>query len=276
MTSPRQIARVILPFSVRVALLRLRRLPDWLLERRGIARARANGEARRAFHYVLSEQTSPLKRETGDYDPRLQAGKEVNVAQAARRLDGLLIGPNQVFSYHHTVGWPSRLRGFRAGLELQAGKPSQGVGGGCCQVSNLLYILALRSGMKIVERHRHGLDLFPDQDRVLPFGCGATVFYNYADLRFENPLTEPVLLRLGIADGSLRGTLSTPSDPGWVAEVYEVDHRFFRENGSWYRENRIRRRFRRADGSILLDREESHNRGRVLYEPPEDVCGAQL
>ena len=49
----------------------------------------------------------------------------------------------------------------------------------------------------------------------------------------------------------------------------EVGHRFFREGAVRMRENHIRRRFRLPDGSVLLDQEVAHNRGRVMYEPPE-------
>jgi vancomycin resistance protein VanW len=161
------------------------------------------------------------------------------------------------------------------GLELHEGELTQGLGGGCCQVSNALYLLALRGGMKIVERHRHGIDLFPDHQRTVPFGCGATVFYNYADLRFENPLPQPVLCRFLLKDRHLISELWTEEDPGWTVEIYEVEHRFYCEDNHWMRENRLRRRFRRADGSILLDHEVAHNCGRVLYEPSgEQVCCA--
>jgi hypothetical protein len=50
-----------------------------------------------------------------------------------------------------------------------------------------------------------------------------------------------------------------------------VDHRFFREGAAWMRENRIRRRFRLPDGTLLLDQEVAHNRGRVTYEPPGEA-----
>jgi vancomycin resistance protein VanW len=137
--------------------------------------------------------------------------------------------------------------------------------------------LALGAGMRIVERHRHALDLFPDDGRLVPFGCGATVFYNLADLRFENPWPDPVVLRLNVADGALHGTLAAPRDPGFRVDVYEVGHRFFRSGagneggGALYRENRIRRRITTAAGARVCDVEVAHNRGRVLYAPPHDA-----
>jgi vancomycin resistance protein VanW len=257
-----QTLRRLLPFSLRVELIRLKRYPLWLLETPTIARTFSRGEG---FDHLMAEHCSPLNRWSGRVD-RLQRGKEQNVAQAARRIDRLVIQPHEVFSYHRAVGRPSRLRGFVPGLELREGRPGEGVGGGCCQVSNLLYLLCLRAGMRVVERHRHGFDLFADHHRTVPFGCGATVFYNYADLRFENPLPQPALLRLTIQEGELLvGQIWLRHDPGWSVEVYEEGDRFFRQAGQWWRENRVRRRFVRHDGSVLLDREEAHNVARVLY-----------
>lgn len=267
--------KFLVPFALRVELLRLRRLPLYVIERRTVARTKSPATAHDFIPCVLGEGESPLRREGTAADPRLQAGKEHNVALAASRLDGILIPPATVFSYHHVVGWPSRLRGFRRGLELHQGRVSSGVGGGCCQVANLLYLVALRSGMKITERHRHALDLYPDHDRRVPFGCGATVFYNYADLRFENPLGQPVLLRIRVLDGVLCAQLRTHDPVPWHVEIYETDHRFYRNGDDWYRENRIRRRFVDDSGRVLLDREEAHNVGRVLYDPRGHACCEQ-
>lgn len=271
MNRVREFLRSLLPFSVRVELRRVRRLPMWVLERRNIARRRAAIDELDTFSHLLASHESPLERSPGAVSQTLQRGKERNVDIAARLLDSIVLDPCQVFSYHHIVGRPTRLRGFSPGLELHAGHPSRGVGGGCCMISNMLYLLALRGGMKIVERHRHALDLFPDHDRTIPFGCGATVYYNFADLRFENPLPIPVLIRMRIEDRRLIGELWTPSDPGWRAEIYEVDHRFHRNGDDCWRENRIRRRFLAADGTVILDQEVAHNRGRVMYDV-EELC----
>ena len=270
--SLKQFARKIVPFHLRLELLRLRRMPMWAIERSTIANQLASASDLHLYSFNLARHTSPLKREVGDYEPRFQLGKERNVALASSLLNGLVVQPNQIFSYYHIVGRPSRLRGFKPGLELHSAKSSHGVGGGCCQIANMLYVLALNAGMRIVERHRHALDLFPDSDRKVPFGCGATIFYNYADFRFENPLQNPVLLSLNIEDGVLVGELKTSLDPRFRVEVYEVDHRYFQEGGEWFRENRIRRKFLRANGSLILDREEAHNRGRILYDPPKTSC----
>lgn len=249
--------------SVRVELARLRRWPRFVTEI-NLGAVRGGDD----FAHVIARHASPLRRSGTTAEPRLQAGKERNVAVAAARLDRALLAPGRTLSYHHAVGWPSRAAGFVPGLELHDGALSEGVGGGACQVANLLYYLALVGAMTIVERHRHTLDLFPDADRRVPFGCGATVFYNWADLRFANPLDVPVALRLFIEDDQLVGELRAGSAVDLRAEVYEVDHRFFEKDGAWWRENRIRRRIVRAsDGVLLVDHEVAHNLARCAYQP---------
>lgn len=270
----RTVARLLIPRPLRIELLRLKRVPAWILETPSIARSRVAADQCAGFGFLLASHRSPLDRSPGSVPVVLQEGKERNIAIAAACIDRLQARPFETFSYHRTVGRPSRLRGFRPGLELHDGKLAQGVGGGCCQISNMLYLLALRSGMRITERFRHGADLFPDHGRTVPFGCGATVFYNYADLRFENPLAQPILLRLRIADGQLIGEVWTERDPGWIAEIYESDSRRYLEGAGWIRENWIRRRFVRADGTVLLDQEVAHNRARILYAVRDELGSA--
>jgi vancomycin resistance protein VanW len=271
----RRLARA-MPRALRIEVGRLRRMPSWLLERRSMARTRLPAAGQATFAHQLASHETPLERVPGQVPAPLQRGKEINVARAAGLLDGIVIRPGQIFSYHHAVGRPARLRGFHFGLELHDGQPSRGVGGGCCAVSNLLYLLALQAGLVIVERHRHALDLFPDHGRTVPFGCGATVFYNRADLRFTNPLPFAVLLGLEVTARTLRGCIRAPHDPGWRVELYEVGHRFYRveAGGPWRRENHVRRRIRWADGTVLVDHEIAHNRARVAYQP-EDPCGGR-
>jgi len=264
----RRLARRLLPFRVRRQIVCLRRLPRWLVERGTVAAEHANPDEISRYTWRLAAHSSPLNRSPGSIPTDLQQGKETNVALAAATLDGLVIKPNQTFSHHHAVGRTTRRRGYRRGMELHNEESTGSRGGGLCQVSNSFYWVAVQAGMRIVERHRHGLDLFPDHERTVPFGCGATVVYNYADFRFENPLPQPVLMRARIEDGSFISELWTTEDPGVRFEIEEVDHRFFKDDMGWVRENRLLRRVATSSGELLNELEIAHNVGRVMYEPP--------
>lgn len=52
----------------------------------------------------------------------------------------------------------------------------------------------------------------------------------------------------------------------------EEGHRFFRQDGSWWRENRIHRAFFWPGGALLLDQVLAENRARVCYEPPGEAA----
>ena len=216
---------------------------------------------------MIAEHETPLRRSSVVKDERLQQGKETNVKVAAGRLNGIIIPPGGTFSYHRSVGLPSRTKGFVEGLELRSGIEASGIGGGCCSVSNLLFLLAIKSGLTIVERHRHGLDLFPDHGRSVPFGCGATIFYPYADLKLKNPHDFPVRISLEVNETHLVGQIQSDTDPGWRVELVERDHRFQKDGDIWTRENRICREFRTVDGQLIREEEVIANKGRCLYDP---------
>lgn len=254
----------LVPYPLKVALVRLRREPEMFIARRTSCREKSNDYD--AFTYELASHETPLRRKTTTYGERMQQGKETNVRLVAGILDGTVVEPSGSFSFHALVGRPKKRRGFVLGPEMQRGELQAGLGGGACSVSNMLYWIAINAGMKITERHRHGLDLFPDHGRTVPFACGATVFYNQADLRFVNPLDVPVLLSLTVVGETLIGRLLATEDPGLRFVVYEKDHSFKKQDGRTLRENRIMRRVLSPDGRTLVDEEIAHNRAVVLYD----------
>lgn len=220
-------------------------------------------------HAVVRHQ-SLLRRRLGDSDPHLQETKVVNLRLAAATIDGLLIQPGQVFSFWRRVGPPVSRRGYLEGLVLGRGEIRTAVGGGLCQLSNLLYWMALHTPLTIVEHHHHGFDPFPDDRRTLPFGSGATVFYNYGDLRFRNDTRAVVQIRLWLTDQHLRGEIAVTEPWAEVYHVFERNHRFVRgDDGRIYRENEIWRRVMdRVTGLQLREELISRNHSLVKYAWP--------
>jgi len=104
-------------------------------------------------------------------------------------------------------------------MEISQGIPRPGVGGGICQISNLIYWLALHSGLDVVERSHHGFDPFPDNNRVLPFASGATVFYNYIDLQIKNNTKMTFQINLMITQKCLEGEIMANEEPLYTYSV---------------------------------------------------------
>ena len=162
------------------------------------------------YNCVVARHQSVLFRALGDSDPRLQRRKVTNLRLATARIDGLVIPPGREFSFWHTVGAPTPARGFVKGMLLSEGEIVEGYGGGLCQLSNLLYWLFLHTPLTVTERFHHALDVFPDSGRVLPFGSGATILYNYIDLRARNTTDAPLQLKVWLTDKHLKGQVLSP------------------------------------------------------------------
>lgn len=271
----RQVVRH-LPLERRLDLRRALLVPRQLRERSDYARTRVSSDGLARFAHRVVALRSPLHRPSAAYGPQLAAGKAQNVRRVAELLDRVALGRGETLSYHQLVGWPSRLRGFALGPEMHGGRLVAGVGGGACQVSNMLYQLGLLAGLEVVERHRHGLDLFPDSGRTMPFGCGATVFYGLADLKLRNVSEVPLVFRFEVVGGELRGELRAPRDPGVLRTIEEREHRFFTEGGRRFRENRVVRETWSSAGALLASEEVAHNLARVCYPCDESEEGEEV
>lgn len=153
---------------------------DYLLPTYKLSKLR-NDDFRILFR--IKSHKSLLRRKLGDSDPILQEQKVKNLAIGAKKFNNLIIKPNKTFSFWKELGEPNYKRGFVDGMIIDNGAVTIGVGGGLCQLANLFYWLFLHAPVEIKEHHHHMLDIFPDSGRILPFGSGAGVLYNYGDLQ---------------------------------------------------------------------------------------------
>jgi vancomycin resistance protein VanW len=258
------------------------RVAELRLERRALDRIRRVRFARQAvpdvLPIVLVRHASVLRRKLLDLDPRLQETKIVNLRLAAATIDGLVIRPGEVFSFWERIGPPTARRGFVEGLLLRRGRISVGVGGGLCQLSNLLYWMALHTPLEVVERHHHGFDPFPDSGRVLPFGSGATVFYNYGDLRLANRTSQPFQLSVRVGRTRLHGAIATDRPWPLAYHVEEVGHRFVRESGGQVvRDNELWKRTIDRETGLTVDRAlVTRNHSLVAYPVPPSLLAEPI
>ena len=220
---------------------------------------------------VKKHQSVLIRKYSNNSDMQLQYNKVENLKLVIEALDGIVIRPNETFSFYQLVGKPTEKRGFKRGMELSRGKARAGVGGGICQSSNLIYWLALHSPLEVVERHHHSFDPFPDTGRVLPFASGATVMYNYRDLRLYNPTKQSFQLRLWLDEKCLNGDLRSDQEMNVKYHVYEKNHRFEKKEESYFRTNEL---WREVKNKGRGEADEKHeflvlNYAEVKYVPNE-------
>ena len=254
-------------FWLRVGYHRLRRHVSWLWH--PLPWATLLGDPNQ-FPHVVAERDSPLQRAPDGAIAAYTEEKTHNLALAIRKIDGLAVGAGEVFSFCRRVGKTTRQEGYRPALELIEGRLRPEIGGGLCQLSNLLFLLALDVNAEIVERHRHSYDLFRDVERTVPFGCGATVFYNYVDFQFRNTLPFPVLVSAEVAPPVLRARILAPQPLPFQVRITETDARFFHRDGAVYRANRLWREITWLDGRAPIRELLFENECRVLY-PADDL-----
>jgi vancomycin resistance protein VanW len=167
-----------------------------------------------------------LLRQVGDSEMYLQHNKVTNLTLAARRLDGVLIRPGETFSFNKVVGNCTRRRGYLEGMRLSNGEAVPGVGGGICQLANLLYWMVMHSPLTVTERSEHSFDPFPDNGRVLPWGTGCSIVYNYVDLQLRNDTESTFELRVGVGERYLEGELRADREQPMSYKVFARDERF--------------------------------------------------
>ena len=114
-----------------------------------------------------------------------------NIKIGASKFNGVLIGPNEEFSFNKILGEVGPAQGYLPELVIKENKTIPEYGGGICQVSTTMFRAAVNSGMEILERHPHA---FPVR-YYNPQGFDATVYLPSPDLRFKNNTPGYILIQ---------------------------------------------------------------------------------
>lgn len=216
----------------------------------------------------LTQHGSLLLRELDPDLMHLQHNKVTNLRLAVTRMDGLVIRPGETMSFNRVVGNCTRRKGYLDGMKLSNGSAESGVGGGICQLANLVHWMVLHSPLTVVERSEHSFDPFPDRGRVLPWGVGCSIVYNYVDLVVRNDTAHTFQLRTWVGDRYLHGQLRANHRPEHSWKVEARHEQFLRHEGRVVRRNEIWRRvIDRRTGEQVGDELVKTNCALVVYEP---------
>ena len=222
---------------------------------------------------LVYNHNSLIRRRLGNVNMQLQENKAKNLALAVTHINGLIIHPGETFSVWKMIGRTSKRKGYKEGLTIEKGKPAQGIGGGMCQLSNLIHWMVLHSDLTITEHHHHdGLDLFPDYGRQIPFGTGTSISYNYIDYRVKNNTDNTYQLRLWVDDEYLCGELRAEKPQTHTFHIHAENEFFSRENGVIFRNGQVYRDvIDRKTGKCVESQLIRTNHAKVMYECPPDI-----
>lgn len=243
---------------------RIRKYFKWYFDKENYSKLKSE-----KLPYRIKKHQSVLIRKLGQSDLQLQFNKIENLKIAVKEINGIIIKPNETFSFCKLVGIPTQKKGYKLGMELSFGEAKTGIGGGLCQISNLIHWLVIHSPLTVVERYHHSFDPFPDDNRVLPFGSGATVFFNYRDYSFKNNTDSIFQINLWLTDKCLEGELRCNCEFDFAYHVEEREHEFLKIEGTFYRKNEIwRNKIAKFEGGKIIKTElVTKNFAKVTYKP---------
>lgn len=217
---------------------------------------------------IQSAHATPLLRHLRGDQMEWQRNKVVNLKLAVARLDGLILHPGETFSYWKLIGKPTRQKGYREGMVLFLGQIGSDVGGGLCQLSNLIFWMTLHTPLTVVERYRHSHDVFPDADRTQPFGSGATCAYPHRDLMIRNDTDQDFQFCLRVGETHLQGEWRAMRPPERRYEVVERDARIDQAAwGGYIRHNALYRDVYDLQGNFLEEQFLFTNDAIMMYSP---------
>lgn len=122
-----------------------------------------------------------------------------NIKIATAKFNGMLIAPDEEFSFNQALGEVGPAQGYLPELVIKNNKTVPEYGGGVCQVSTTMFRAAVYSGLEITERKSHAYPV----KYYNPQGFDATVYLPSPDLKFKNNTGNWILIQAKIKDNNL-------------------------------------------------------------------------
>lgn len=220
------------------------------------------------FEHIWKGDTKVLLRKLHGVDMQLQKNKVTNLRIASKKIDGIIVKPGEEFSFWNLVGNATKRKGYLEGLVISNSQMKKGVGGGLCQMANMIHWLVLHTPLEVTELHHHSDALFPDVKRRVPFGTGTSISYKALDYRFKNTTNTPIQIRIWLDDTMLYGEIRSNEPLKQRYKIVEEDNYYEKEDdGIFYRNSKVYR--------IITDKETKqeikkelilNNHSQVMYD----------
>ena len=167
----------------------------------------------------IKEQLSTFKQDF-DYLPY----REINVGQAARYMDGMILKPGEIYSMNQTIKERTTKNGYVKGIYIgEGGRFDFGLGGGVSIITSATWTAAFYAGLERIEQRAHSVHIA----RYTP-GLEATVSWPKLDLKFRNNTKNNILIKaIPARDGitiSMYGTKEYDRITAKFGEPYNLNN----------------------------------------------------
>ncbi len=171
-----------------------------------------------------------------------------NINNALKRFQGVLIAPQEEFSFVKTLGPVDAATGYKEELVIKNNETIPEFGGGICQVSTTLFRAAINAGLKITERRSHA---YPVQ-YYAPQGTDATIYIPHPDLRFVNNTPSYLLLQPKVEGSILTFDIYGINDGRKVTVGKPVVTKRDKENKTFH--TSLKQTVLAKDGTLILEK----------------------
>ncbi len=149
------------------------------------------------------------------------SARDKNIRLGASQFDGLIIAPDQTFSFNEHLGDVTSEKGYDESYVIIGNRTVPGVGGGICQVATTAFRAAFNGGYEIVERWPHAYRVGYYELGGFGPGFDATVYSPLVDFRFVNDMDYPLLIQTEVdaAHARLRFVFYSTHDGRTVEQI---------------------------------------------------------
>lgn len=127
------------------------------------------------------------------------ANRTYNLRVAARKLNGTILMPDEVFDFNAALGARSQQEGYRIAPVIARGELVDGIAGGVCQISSTLFAAAFFAGLDILKAEVHSMP-----SHYIELGLDATVVWPATTMILRNPYDFPVVIHYEVSSGRVR------------------------------------------------------------------------
>lgn len=263
------------PIAYKISLFKEARKKDFIDLING--RRFAKKKIKENLEYIWKGDTKILLRKLHGVDMQLQKNKVKNLELASKKIDGIIINPGEEFPFWNLVGNATKRKGYLEGLVISNSQMKTGIGGGLCQMANMIHWLVLHTPLTVTELHHHSDALFPDVKRRVPFGTGTSISYKALDYRFKNTTEYPIQIRVWLDDTMLYGEIRSAVPLKEKYKIVEEDNHYAKdEDGVFYRNSKVYRIVTNKETNEQIRKELIlNNHSKVMYDyeliPKEEI-----
>lgn len=254
------------PIAYKISIFKEARKKDIkdFIQGRKFAKKKSNDN----LEYIWKGHTKLLLRKLQGVDLELQKNKTKNLQLASKKIDGIIIKPGEEFSFWNLVGNATKRKGYKEGLVISNSQMKTGIGGGLCQMANMIHWLVLHTPLEVTELHHHSDALFPDVKRREPFGTGTSISYKALDYRFKNTTKYPIQIRVWLDDTFLYGEIRSIVPLNKKYKIVEEDNYYAKdEKGVFYRNSKVYRIITDKETDKEIEKELIlNNHSKVMYD----------